>query len=143
RLVSLGGLPVAGPRLELWRAPTDNDYGSGRGSYDLGDPWLNNGDGVPAPSSSVVWRGAGLDRLTGRVEEVCEVPDGIRVRTRYAPADSRSAVTVDESWQLADGELWLRLDITPTAAWDIVWPRVGVRFDLPRSVDGASWFGAG
>jgi beta-galactosidase len=143
QLVSLGGLSVAGPRLELWRAPTDNDNGAGRGSYDLGDPWLNNGNGVPAPASSAVWRRAGLDRLTARVDEVTAAPDGIRVRTRYAPADSRNAVIVDESWQLAAGELWLRLDITPTAEWNILWPRVGVRFDLPASVDGASWFGAG
>ncbi|WP_022884901.1 glycoside hydrolase family 2 TIM barrel-domain containing protein [Glaciibacter superstes] len=143
RLVSLGAASVAGPRLELWRAPTDNDYGAGRGSYDLGDPWLNNGNGVEAPSSVDVWRHAGLDRLTARVETVSAVTDGIRVRTRYAPADSSNAVQVDESWQLVNGELWLRLDVIPTSEWGIIWPRVGVRFDLPAAVDGASWFGAG
>ncbi len=143
RLVSLGGLSVAGPRLELWRAPTDNDSGAGRGSYDLADPWLNNGNGVPAPPSAVAWRKAGLDRLTARVVHLSADGESVAVRTRYAPADSANSVTVDEQWQLADGELWLRLDITPSAGWDMVWPRIGVRFDLPGSVDGASWFGAG
>ena len=143
RLVSLAGLPVAGPRLELWRAPTDNDAGAGRGSYDLADPWLNNGDGVAAPSSESIWRAAGLDRLTARVEKVSASGSGVSVRTRYAAADAAHWVSVEENWQLSDGELWLRLDIVPSSGWDIIWPRVGIRFDLPGSVDGASWFGAG
>ncbi|WP_426938726.1 glycoside hydrolase family 2 TIM barrel-domain containing protein [Pseudarthrobacter sp. S3] len=143
RLVSLGGLSVAGPRLELWRAPTDNDGGAGHGSYDLADPWLNNGIGVPAPPSAEVWRTAGLDRLTARVEKVAANDESVVVRTRYAPADSADSVTVEEHWQLADGELWLRLDIVPSAGWNMIWPRIGVSFDLPGSVDGASWFGAG
>ncbi|KUM36250.1 glycoside hydrolase family 2 TIM barrel-domain containing protein [Arthrobacter sp. EpRS71] len=143
RLVSLAGLPVSGPRLELWRAPTDNDRGAGRGSYDLADPWLNNGDGVAAPSLEKVWRDAGLDRLTARVEKVTASGSGVAVRTRYAAADVAHWVTVEEDWQLLDGELFLRVDIVPSAGWDIIWPRVGVRFDLPASVDGASWFGAG
>ncbi|HET7139080.1 MAG TPA: glycoside hydrolase family 2 TIM barrel-domain containing protein [Arthrobacter sp.] len=143
RLVSLAGLSVAGPRLELWRAPTDNDGGAGRGSYDLADPWLNDGNGVPAPTSAAVWRKAGLDRLTARVEGVWDTAEGVAVRTRYAPADSALSVTVDELWQLTDGELWLRLDIVPSAGWDMIWPRMGVRFDMPGSVDGASWFGTG
>lgn len=143
RLVSLAGLPVSGPRLELWRAPTDNDAGAGRGSYDLADPWLNNGNGVAAPSMEKVWRHAGLDRLTARVEKVSTSESSVVTRTRYAAADAAHWVAVEETWQLSDGELWLRLDIVPSAAWDIIWPRMGVRFDLPGSVDGASWFGTG
>lgn len=143
RLVALAGLPVSGPRLELWRAPTDNDRGSNFGSYDLGDPWLNNGNGVPAPSNQSVWLKAGLDRLTARVEKVVQADDGVFVTTRYAAADTAHSVSVDEQWQVSGGELWLRLDIAPSAGWDIVWPRLGVRFDLPGSVDGASWFGTG
>lgn len=143
RLVSLAGLSVSGPRLELWRAPTDNDAGAGRGSYDLADPWLNNGDGVPAPSMESIWRAAGLDRLTGRVESMFSSDDGVSVRTRYAAADTARWVSVEENWQLADGGLWLRVEIVPGAGWDIIWPRVGIRFDLPGSVDGAAWFGTG
>lgn len=142
-LVSLAGLPVAGPRLELWRAPTDNDKGNGFGSYGPEDPWLNAGRGVPAPSSETVWKQAGLDRLTRRVEDVAALPNGLRVRTRYAAADSGNSVAVEENWQLDGEELWLRIDIAPSAGWDLVFPRIGVRLDLPTDVDGASWFGAG
>ncbi|MFF2843575.1 glycoside hydrolase family 2 TIM barrel-domain containing protein [Paenarthrobacter sp. NPDC057981] len=143
RLASLAGLPVSGPRLELWRAPTDNDAGAGRGSYDLADPWLNNGDGVPAPSMESIWRSAGLDRLTGRVDGISASKDGVSVRTRYAAADTARWVSVEENWQLADGGLWLRVEIVPGSGWDMIWPRLGIRFDLPRSVDGATWFGTG
>jgi beta-galactosidase len=143
RLASLGGQPVAGPRLELWRAPTDNDEGQGRGSYDLGDPWSNNGDGVPAPSAADVWRKAGLDRIVGAVEDITHTSDSFTIRTRYAAADSAMAMRVDECWQLSGDDLWLRIDIAQTGAWDIVLPRIGVRFDVPSSVDRASWFGAG
>ncbi len=91
-----------------------------------------------------VWRHAGLDRLTARVEKVSTSESSVVTRTRYAAADAAHWVSVEETWQLSDGELWLRLDIVPSAAWDIIWPRVGgVRFDLPGSVDGVSWFGAG
>jgi beta-galactosidase len=143
RLLSLAGLPVDGPRLELWRAPTDNDRGAGHGSYDSADPWLDNGNGVPAPPLEAVWRAAGLDRLTARMEELASTDSSLRVRTRYAAADRADSVTAEETWQLDDGGLWLRLDITPSAGWDTVWPRIGVRFGLPASADGASWFGTG
>ena len=143
RLTELNGRPVNGPRLELWRAPTDNDAGSGFGSYDAADPWRNNGHGVPAPAAADLWRKAGLDRLAGRVETVQSGSGWIRRRTRWAAAEQRNAVTVEELWLLAGTELTLRLDIVPTAGWDLVLPRIGVRFDLPESVDGAAWFGAG
>jgi beta-galactosidase len=52
-------------------------------------------------------------------------------------------VTVVERWE-ADGDgVVLVVDIVPSARWDLVWPRVGVRFELPTAVDGAEWFGTG
>ncbi|SEB70167.1 beta-galactosidase [Paramicrobacterium humi] len=142
-LVRLAGQPVSGPRLELWRGPTDNDRGQGRGSYDGTDPWENNGNGVPAPAYDEIWQAAGLDRLTSRVELAEAGEDAVHVRRRWSAANERATVTTDERWQLVHGELWLRADIEPSTGWDIVWPRIGLRFDLPGSVDGASWFGTG
>ncbi|MCW4459159.1 glycoside hydrolase family 2 TIM barrel-domain containing protein [Microbacterium sp. MPKO10] len=142
-LVSMAGQQVSSPRLELWRGPTDNDRGQGRGSYERIDPWLNNGNGEPAPAYDTIWREAGLDRLTSRVELVRTGEDAVHVRRRWAAANSRDSVVTDERWQLVDGELWLRADIVPTAGWDLVWPRVGLRFDLPGDVESASWFGTG
>lgn len=144
KLTELAGVPANGTRLELWRAPIDNDYGAGFGSYDAGDPWENQGRGVPAPSLVEKWREAGLDRLTRRVRATTLGAESLHISTRYAAADGHCAVDLDETWQCAaDGSLWLRIEIAPTADWDIIWPRVGVRLDLPREVDGASWFGTG
>ncbi|GAA5230471.1 glycoside hydrolase family 2 TIM barrel-domain containing protein [Arthrobacter cryoconiti] len=143
QLTALNGLAVKGPRLELWRAPTDNDNGNGFGSYDAADPWENYGRGVPAPARSSTWKDAGLDRLTGRVEEVATLENGLRRLTRYAAADRRATIAMEENWQFVDGQLWLRVDITPSTGWDVILPRIGVSFDLPLEVAGASWFGTG
>ncbi|MFT3877214.1 MAG: glycoside hydrolase family 2 TIM barrel-domain containing protein [Propioniciclava sp.] len=142
-LVALDGQPVAGPRLELWRAPTDNDRGAGFGSYDLADPTLPPWTATPAPALADTWKRAGLDRLTGRVLEVTGGPGDLRVVTRWAPADSRRSVLTDVRWTEQDGAVILRADIEPGDGWDLIWPRVGVRFDLPTAVDGARWFGTG
>ena len=143
RLVALNGLPVDGPRLELFRAPTDNDRGAGFGSYDAADPYLNSGTGVAAPSVAETWLLAGLDRLAGRVEHVACGDGWLRRRTRWAAAEQRAAVTLEELWVLSGSEVTLRLDLLPTTGWELVWPRAGVRFDLPGTVDGAAWFGSG
>lgn len=145
QITSLAGLPVSGPRAELWRAPTDNDEGGsalhegGYGSYDRADPWSNSGLGALAPSSADLWRHAGLDRLSARVAEI--LPAGRRVH--YAAADSKQALLSHERWSSDGDALVLRVDLVPTGDWRMHWPRVGVRFQLPTSVDRAEWFGAG
>ena len=145
RLAALAGLPVSGPLAELWRAPTDNDDGGsvtgGFGSYDSGDPWANNGLGVPAPSSSELWRRVGLDRIIGRTEAVAQ--GGARRRLRYSAADARESLLVDERWTDEVGSALLTVSLIPAGSWRIHWPRVGVRFALPATVDHAEWFGAG
>ena len=149
RLVALAGRPVDGPRLELWRAPTDNDRGHWWAPRDRdadvmrdrhrSDRYLESLE----PSAETVWRRAGLDRLTGRVLAVSTTPTSVQVRTRWAAADAGQAVTVDERWTLDGDDVWLALDLVPTAGWDVTWPRVGVRLDLPVDVERASWFGTG
>ena len=140
---SLGGLPVAGPWLELWRAPTDNDRAEENGSYDWGDPRSNDGAGVPAPSYAQQWLAQGLDRLAARIIEVDGGEDSLRILRRYAPANSPLAMLTEERWVLGDGLLELRIDILPSQGWNTVLPRIGVRFDLPEEIDGARWFGTG
>ena len=120
-LVELAGRPVDGPSLSLWRAPIDNDK-------------------LQEPS----WRRAGLDRLTGRIEHATATDHAITMRVRYAAADSRLAVWMDTLWRpLDEHTVALRIEILPARGWDLVWPRVGVRFDVPDDVDGATWFGTG
>jgi len=142
RLLRLYGLEVDGPRLELWRAPTDNDRSSSRGSFELGSPEEADGEGAPGPSSEQRWRERGLDRLVHRVDQIHYDHDQLRVQLRVGTAGSNLFVDVTYNWWLGDG-LALLVDVMPSAGWDCTWPRVGVRFDLPAELRHASWFGTG
>lgn len=142
-LVSLGAFEVDGPRLELWRAPTDNDNGSHMGSYDVSDPLAGRGLGVPGPSHASRWRQAGLDRLTSRVVDIRRSDSVLERRSRWAAADTRAAVTLEERWEQDGDDVRLTLQFIPSSRWDLVWPRLGVRLDLPVDVEGAEWFGTG
>ncbi|OOB89669.1 hypothetical protein B0T42_16010 [Rathayibacter sp. VKM Ac-2630] len=85
---------------------------------------------MPAPSSAARWREVGLDRLTSRLESL-DTSDGVRRRTRWSAADLDAALLVDEHWT-ADGDaVVLRADLAPTGRWDLVWPRLGLTFELP------------
>ena len=142
RLRRLGDIEVDGPRLELWRAPTDNDRSASRGSFELALPEDTAGEGAPGPSSAQRWRDHGLDRLTHRVLEVRQDRDQLLVRSRVSAANSACFVDVSYRWWLAD-RLALRVELTPSAGWDCTWPRAGVRLDLPSSLTRARWFGTG
>ncbi|PZE91700.1 glycoside hydrolase family 2 TIM barrel-domain containing protein [Curtobacterium sp. MCBD17_008] len=145
-LASLKGHAVAGPRLELWRAPTDNDRGASQGGYETADPVLTGGVGDPdAPSSASRWEARGLDRLTHRLVAVERTDDGLVQRVRVAAANSGAGVDVTHRWTLTDAGLLLRTDAVPFGGWDVTWPRVGIRIDLPAALlDGTvSWFGTG
>ena len=123
----LFGLDVDGPRLELWRAPTDNDRGIANDSPD-------------GRSSESRWRERGLDRLVHRV--VAVDADGPVVRVRVGAAGSARTVDVTYRWTVTD-EVALRVEVVPSPDWDCTWPRVGVRFDLPPTLRWARWFGTG
>ncbi|MDR6574278.1 beta-galactosidase [Curtobacterium sp. 320] len=145
-LVSWKGHEVAGPRLELWRAPTDNDSLASQGGYETADPVLTHGVGDPdAPPSATRWRERGLDRLTHRLVSVSRTDSGLEQRVRVAAANSGWGVDVTHRWALTDAGLLLQTDAVPFGAWDVTWPRIGVRFDLPASLadSDASWFGTG
>ncbi|OIH98548.1 MULTISPECIES: glycoside hydrolase family 2 TIM barrel-domain containing protein [unclassified Curtobacterium] len=142
-LSALCDAPVDGPRLELWRAPTDNDAGSHMGSYDESDPMAGRGLGVPGPSHASAWRETGLDRLRSRVIDLRRTDTSLQRTTRWAAADTREAVTLEERWQVDGEQVVLDVSIVPSARWRAVWPRIGVRFDLPVEVDRARWFGTG
>jgi beta-galactosidase len=142
RLMRLFGIDVDGPRLELWRAPTDNDRSTFRGSFELGSPEETLGEGIPGPSSEQRWRERGLDRLVHRLDQIRYDHDQLQARVRVGAAASNLFVDVTYRWRVTDG-LALLIDIAPSPGWDCTWPRVGVRFDLPQELRQASWFGTG
>jgi beta-galactosidase len=142
RLLQLFGIDVDGPRLELWRAPTDNDRSTFRGSFELSSPEETRGEGAPGPSSEQRWRDRGLDRLVHRLDQIFHDHDQLLAVVRTSSAGTNLFVDVSYHWRLTDG-LALLIDVAPSPGWDCTWPRVGVRFDLPPELRHASWFGTG
>ncbi|MBC7763209.1 MAG: DUF4981 domain-containing protein [Candidatus Saccharibacteria bacterium] len=142
QVTGIGGLALEGPTLSLFRAPTDNELFAGPGSYDLVDPGVHN-RGLPAHALADIWQAAGLDRLTSRVVEREEGLSGIRQLRRWAPAAGRECVYTDIRWQALGDSVLLTVEIEPSAGWDMVWPRLGIRFALPLALTDASWFGSG
>ncbi|MFF2996851.1 glycoside hydrolase family 2 TIM barrel-domain containing protein [Streptomyces sp. NPDC057950] len=138
-LVRLAGRPVAGPRLELFRAPTDNDEAAS-------EEVEESDAAVPGVSQAALWRADGLDRLTVRQVSVERTAEALRTISKVSAANSGSSVTVETVWSVEGDELELRVEIEPSRGWRTVWPRIGIRFDLPDGtapVDGAEWFGLG
>ncbi|MEU0966876.1 glycoside hydrolase family 2 TIM barrel-domain containing protein [Streptomyces sp. NPDC005917] len=138
-LTRLAGRAMTGPRLELFRAPTDNDEGTS-------DRLEGSDASAAGVSSAELWRRDGLDRLTARRVSVEQATDALRTVDRVSAAHSALSVTVESVWSVEDGELELRVEIEPSGGWRTVWPRIGVRFELPDGtapVDGADWFGLG
>ncbi|HEY7047977.1 MAG TPA: glycoside hydrolase family 2 TIM barrel-domain containing protein [Jatrophihabitantaceae bacterium] len=124
-LIRIGRLAVRGPRLDLWRAPTDNDHA------------------VYGPSVATPWRALGLHRLTHRVVDRTWTDEAFVVRTRVAPAATDVGMLARYRWQ-ADGEaLVLTVGVEPDGDWSVPLPRLGLRLALPASITDVEWFGAG
>ncbi|SNR97691.1 beta-galactosidase [Streptosporangium subroseum] len=138
-LVRLAGRAVAGPQLELFRAPTDNDEGAS-------EEVEESDAGIAGVSNAELWRRDGLDRLTTRRLSVERTAGALRTIAKVSAANSALSVIVESVWSVQGDELELRVEIEPSRGWLTVWPRIGIRFDLPDGaapVDGAEWFGLG
>ncbi|MGY0056808.1 glycoside hydrolase family 2 TIM barrel-domain containing protein [Streptomyces sp. LZ34] len=133
-LVSLGGLAVTGPRLDVWRAPTDNDNGAS---------WQ------PDERYGLIWRQLGLHRLHHRVDAVEVADDALTVRTRVAPAATDVGLeavyrwTADPAAAATPGRLRLAVSVTPLGEWTCPLPRLGLRLGVPATLGRAEWFGGG
>lgn len=127
-LVRFGGVPVQGLRLDVWRAPTDNDNGAA---------WQ------PDERYGLRWRELGLHRMRHRIDAVEVGEDSLTVRTWVAPAGVDPGLRTEYRWT-ADGErLGLTVSVAPEGDWRVPLPRLGVRFGLPAAYGGARWFGGG
>jgi len=126
RLVRLGDLEVEGPRLDLWRAPTDNDRGL-------------HGEVALEP----LWRAVGLHRLQHRVDGVAVEGDRLVVRTRVAPAATDLGVAATYRWSAVAGGLRLEVSVAPEGDWPCPLPRLGLRMAVPAGLRRVEWFGRG
>jgi len=128
-LLRVGDLPVGGPRLDLWRAPVDNDRRSRTGT--------------PVADA---WRRIGLDRLQHSLLGLELMPAGLLVRTRVAPAGTDLALLADYEWEAdpgGPGRIWLTVRTQPTGPWPCPLPRLGVGMTVPDALREVSWFGLG
>ena len=126
RLIRLGGQAVLGPRLDVWRAPTDNDRGEIGGS--LSGPW----------------HALGLHRMRHRTIDIADDAGALVVRTRVAPAASDLGLFATYRWTGAgEGSLRLELDVEPDGDWTLPLPRLGLLMELPSAVTAVEWFGGG
>ncbi|MGP3926680.1 glycoside hydrolase family 2 TIM barrel-domain containing protein [Streptomyces sp. 8N616] len=124
----LDGFEIVPPRLDVWRAPTDNDEGA---------EWQ------PDARHGTIWRRLGLHRMRHRVVSVREGETELVVRTRVAPAATDLGLDTAFRWT-ADGTA-LRLDVSvvPEGDWPCPLPRLGVRLGVCTSLGLAEWYGGG
>ena len=133
-LIRLGGVPVDGPRLDLYRAATENDRGQGD---------RNN--------LAAVWQAVGLDRLQHRTDGVRLQDDGLEVVVRTSSSTHPHAADTVLRWSCVDDVLQLSVTVDFVGPWrdtpymhrDIVVPRLGLRLGLPGGYGRAEWFGLG
>jgi len=118
-------LLTAGPRLSVWRAPTDNDV-----------------------HIAQQWRQAGLDRLQQRVERVClekQVSQAVRiiVDAVYAPFALAPAFSCTYRYTIyGSGDILLETHVVPRRDLPPL-PRLGVQLRLPGVLDQLAWYGRG
>lgn len=127
-LVRLGTAEVVAPRLDVWRAPTDNDDGAA---------WQ------PEERHGSLWRALGLHRMRHRLDAVTVTDDALVVRTRVAPAGSGLGLATTYRWTSDGTRLRLAVGVTPEGDWRVPLPRLGIRFGLPASYGSARWYGGG
>lgn len=126
-LQSIGGVDVTGLRLDVWRAPTDNDDGA---SWQDDTRW------------GVLWRKYGLHRMRHRLDGVETGDDALTVRTRVAPAAWEVGLRTVYRWTSDGTRLKLTVSVTPEGDWAVPLPRLGIRFGLARA-ERVEWFGGG
>ncbi|MFF9703227.1 DUF4981 domain-containing protein [Streptomyces sp. SID4946] len=128
-LTAVGDVAVTGLRLDVWRAPTDNDEGAA---------WQDDSRCGPR------WRGLGLHRMRHRLDAVEAGGDALTVRTRVAPAGRELGLSTVYRWTADGDRLRLAVRVVPEGDWTLPLPRLGIRLGLPAAqADRVRWFGGG
>jgi beta-galactosidase len=125
-LVSLDGLAVESPRLEVWRAPIDNDRAFSDTPFEKG------------------WRELGLHRMHQRVDSVETDGNSLVVHARLAPAATALGLVVTYRWTADECGIILTTSVEPQGDWaSVILPRIGLGMSLPGSLGHVEWFGRG
>jgi beta-galactosidase len=128
-LLAIGEAEVEGLRLELWRAPIDNDFG-----VEWTEPGL-------APLATR-WSQFGLDRLVTRRVSTTASADGTTVVSRVGGAGRDELVELTLAWSADGDDAVLDVTVEPLGG-PAVWARVGLSFSLAPEYAIARWFGLG
>ena len=122
------GLPLLerGPRLNIFRTPTDNDLGAWAGC------WKH-------------WEEARYHQMQHLVEKVeADAENGtVKVITRVAPPVLHQGIRCEYLYTfLPDGGFTLEVSGTPSEGMPF-FPRLGFQMFIPDEMDRAQWFGLG
>lgn len=132
-LVELDGVPIRGPRLGLWRAPTDNDLATRM--VELG-----------GHSDAADWAALHLHDLRCRTISAVRDEKSATVVTRWGAPSTDGGVLVTATWLSSRGGVDLDVSFVPVGVWGTTtWPRLGLDFELPGLdlTSPVSWFGQG
>ncbi|WOX13452.1 glycoside hydrolase family 2 TIM barrel-domain containing protein [Streptomyces sp. N50] len=125
---TIGAVDVTGLRLDVWRAPTDNDDGAS---------WQTD------TRFGLLWRKFGLHRMRHRLDGVELDEDALTVRTRVAPAAWEIGFATVYRWTSDGSRLRLTVSVAPEGNWTVPLPRLGIRFGIDAGADRVRWFGGG
>lgn len=129
-LVEYQGIAINGPRLNLWRAPTDNDNGK---------DWTMPNQVRDANT----WAAEGLPLLEPRLVSITSVENSLVIQRRYGTPGLKPYVDVTYHWTTDGESLGLTAQVAPGPGWGRNWPRIGFDLELPQEFDRVSWTGFG
>lgn len=121
----------SGPRLNLWRAPTDNDRGRHR-SEPVAEAWAR----------------AGLNRLVRIVREVSaealsERVIRVTVREWQSPPETTFGFAARQVYTVyGSGDVLVDVYFDPAVRYGVL-PRLGLQLRLAAGLDQMTWFGRG
>lgn len=126
-------LIVNGPRLNFWRATTDNDRGGGGGFHGFNE-WKKHG---------LHWLQHRVDNV--RVKAIGRTAVQITADVAIAPPVHRDkAFDVTYTWTIhGSGDVVIGVKGNPRGEWPAHIPRIGLMAGLPARLDRVSWFGRG
>jgi beta-galactosidase len=116
----------AGPILQMYRAPTDNDKGFGR--------WLARD-----------WRQAGLEHIERRVDLFTITRDktGVRISTAATSSVTNGGYRLRTDWLITgDGAIAMDNHLEPFGKLPIL-PRIGLVMQIDPAFDRFRWYGRG
>ena len=113
------------PRLNFWRAPTDNDFGN---NY---------------PKRGKIWKDASQNQRLISFKVLSKSRDSVVVESVYQ-LDTLPAQASSRYLLYADGSLKITNSFTYSGSKDVAEiPRFGMNFILPKTYDHVKWYGRG